>query len=161
MGRYYNSGIGKGIGTSPQTTLQNQMYENKVKEIESNHNRTNDFVNINETNFPFKESINKYENYLLDLNHKKGGSKAKFLKEVLGYKSGDGEKLHKAILEGIKNKQPDNVENTNYGVKYTFNTSIKGLDGKYEQANVIIVVQNDNGKVTWRIVTLYPGKKEK
>ena len=161
MGRYYNSGIGKGIGTSPQTTLQNQVYENKVKELESNHNGTNDFVNINETNFPFKESINKYENYLLDLNHKKGGSKAKFLKEVLGYKSGDGEKLHKAILEGIKNKQPDNVENTNYGVKYTFNTSIKGLDGKYEQANVIIVVQNDNGKVTWRIVTLYPGKKEK
>ena len=34
MGRYYNSGIGKGIGTSPQTTLQNQVYENKVKEIE-------------------------------------------------------------------------------------------------------------------------------
>ena len=34
MGRYYNSGIGKGIGTSPQTTLQNQLYENKVKELE-------------------------------------------------------------------------------------------------------------------------------
>jgi hypothetical protein len=161
MGRYYNSGIGKGIGTSPQTSLENQEYENKVKEIENNHNRANDFVNINETNFPFEESVNKYEKYLLDLNHKKGGSKAKFLKEVLGYKLGDGEKLHKAILEGIKNKQPDNVENTNYGVKYTFNTSIKGLDGKYEQANVIVVVQNDNGKVTWRIVTLYPGKKEK
>lgn len=81
--------------------------------------------------------------------------------EVLGYKSGDGEKLHKAILDEIKNKQPDNVENTNYGVKYTFNTSIKGLNGKYEQANVIVVVQNDSGKVTWRIVTLYPGKKGK
>lgn len=39
MGRYYNSGIGKGIGTSPQTTLQNQEYENKVKEIEENNKK--------------------------------------------------------------------------------------------------------------------------
>ena len=36
MGRYYNSGIGKGIGTSPQTTLQNQLYENKVNPSETN-----------------------------------------------------------------------------------------------------------------------------
>ena len=34
MGKYYNSGIGKGIGTSSQTSLENQVYENKVKEIE-------------------------------------------------------------------------------------------------------------------------------
>lgn len=161
MGRYYKTGIGKGIGSSPQTTLENQEYENKVNELESSHNKTDAFVNVNETNFPFTESADKYDNYLLDVNHKKGGSKAKFLMEVLGYKSGDGEKLHKAILDEIKNKQPDNVENTNYGVKYTFNTSIKGLNGKYEQANVIVVVQNDSGKVTWRIVTLYPGKKGK
>ena len=39
MGRYYNSGIGKGIGTSPQTTLQNQEYENKVKEIEEKNKK--------------------------------------------------------------------------------------------------------------------------
>lgn len=36
MGRYYKSGIGKGIGTSPQTALENQEYENKVNEIEEN-----------------------------------------------------------------------------------------------------------------------------
>lgn len=36
MGRYYKSGIGKGIGTSPQTTLENQEYENKVHELEKN-----------------------------------------------------------------------------------------------------------------------------
>ena len=64
-------------------------------------------------------------------------------------------------MDEIKNKQPDNVENTNYGVKYTFNTSIKGLNGKYEQANVIVVVQNDSGNITWKIVTLYPGKRKK
>ena len=48
MGRYYNSGIGKGIGTSPQTTLQNQVYENKVKEIEDNENSKNINVETND-----------------------------------------------------------------------------------------------------------------
>lgn len=36
MGRYYTSKIGKGIGTEPQTSLENQEYENKVREIEEN-----------------------------------------------------------------------------------------------------------------------------
>lgn len=38
MGRYKNSGIGKGIGTSPQTTLENQEYENKVQELDGKLN---------------------------------------------------------------------------------------------------------------------------
>lgn len=36
MGRYLKTDIGKGIGTSPQITLENQEYENKVNEIEEN-----------------------------------------------------------------------------------------------------------------------------
>ena len=40
-----------------------------------------------------------------------------------------------------------------------FNTKLKGNDGKYHSANVTIVVQNDNEKTTWRIITLTPGKK--
>lgn len=71
MGRYYKTGIGKGIGYSPQTTLENQEYENKVNELESNYNKTATYVNVNETNFPFTESAGKYEKYLLDVNHKK------------------------------------------------------------------------------------------
>ena len=118
-------------------------------------------MNINESNFSYNESLNKYEKYLLDLNHEDGGSKAKFLMEALGYKLGDGEKLHKAILDAIKNKNPDGIETTEYGTKYKFNVSIKGVGGKYEQANVIVVTQNDNGKAEWRIVTLYPGRKAK
>lgn len=34
MGRYKNSGIGVGIGTSPQTALENNEYENKVHALE-------------------------------------------------------------------------------------------------------------------------------
>ncbi len=34
MGRYKNAGIGVGIGTSPQTALENNEYENKVHALE-------------------------------------------------------------------------------------------------------------------------------
>ena len=62
MGRYYNSGIGKGIGTSPQTTLQNQVYENKVKEIEENSKKTSKQDNKQNTQLLYNEAdIEKLE----------------------------------------------------------------------------------------------------
>lgn len=45
MGRYKNTGIGKGIGTSPQLSLENQEYENKVHDLEEklqNEEKSND-----------------------------------------------------------------------------------------------------------------------
>ena len=77
----------------------------------------------------------------------------------MGYKQGDGEKLHNAIADAINGKLPNVVTKTNFGVKYTFNIKIRGNDGNYNSANVVVVVQNDKGKVTWRTITLYPGKK--
>ena len=41
------------------------------------------------------------------------------------------------------------------------NTKIKGNDGKYHHANVTVVIQQDNGKTTWRLITITPGKKDK
>ena len=41
-----------------------------------------------------------------------------------------------------------------------FRQKIRGKDGSYKSANVVVVVQNDNGKVTWRTITLYPEKKD-
>ena len=63
MGRYYNSGIGKGIGTSPQTTLQNQVYENKVKEIEESTKKEKEQDNKQKSDTLYsKEDIKKLEN---------------------------------------------------------------------------------------------------
>lgn len=78
----------------------------------------------------------------------------------MGYNKGDGHALHDAIGDAIDGKLPNSVEQTKFGQKYTFNTKIKGKDGSYKSANVVVVVQNDNGKVTWRTITLYPGKKD-
>lgn len=56
--------------------------------------------------FDYKESKAKHDGYLLNLEHQDGGPKAKFLKEVLGYKIGDGKALHEAISESINGKIP-------------------------------------------------------
>ena len=82
-------------------------------------------------------------------------SKAKFLKETLGYGKGDGKALHSAISDAIDGKVPNSVEETK------FDTTIKGKDGAYHHANVTVVVQNDHGKTTWRLITVTPGKKDK
>lgn len=111
--------------------------------------------------FDYKESEPKYDGYLLKLDHIDGGSKAKFLKDVLGYKKGDGPKLHDAIGRAIDGKIPNIVKNTEFGIKYNFNVKLEGKSGKFHSANVTVVVQNDNGKTTWRLITLTPGKKSK
>ena len=159
MGRYYNSGIGKGIGTSPQTTLQNQVYENKVKEIEENKNLNLDTFDINK--FSYSDSQAKIENYLLNLENEKGKSKAKFFIEILGYSKNNPKEFFDNISNALNGKKPTRIENTNYGEVREFHEKIKGLNGKYGYANIVVVVQKDNGKVTYRIITAYPDKKEK
>lgn len=44
---------------------------------------------------------NTMENYLLNNKHPEGKSKAKFLKDVLGYKSGDGKILHDNLVKPV------------------------------------------------------------
>ena len=155
MGKVSKSGLGFGLGLSPQGSITQSNLDNKVKQLISKEPQP-----FNSKNFSFDESKSKYDGYLLDLNHKDGGSKAKYLKDVLGYNKGDGQALHNAIGEAIDGELPNSVEQTKFGQKYTFNTKIRGKDGSYKSANVVVVVQNDNGKVTWRTITLYPGKKD-
>jgi hypothetical protein len=170
MGRYYNSGIGKGVGTSPQTTFENQEYENKVKEIEENNkneneektntsNLNNDKFDINK--FSYSDSQTKIENYLLNLENEKGKSKAKFFIEDLGYSKNNPKEFFDNISNALVGKKPTRIENTNFGEVREFHEKIKGLNGKYEYANIVVIVQKDNGKVTYRIITAYPDKKEK
>ena len=155
MGKTSKSGLGIGIGTSPQGSIIQSDFDNKVREL------TNDEPEpFDSSRFDYKDSELKYDGYLLKLDHSDGGSKAKFLKDVLGYKIGDGKLLHNAISEAINDKLPNVVERTKFGLKYTFNTKIKSKDGNYKSANIVVVVQKDNGKTIWRIITLYPDKKD-
>jgi hypothetical protein len=46
-------------------------------------------------------------------------------------------------------------------LKHTYHTTLIGREGKSVSANVVVVVQKDNKRVTYKIVTVYPDKKEK
>jgi len=100
----------------------------------------------------------KMEEYLLNPNHPKGGSKAIFLKDVLGYGSGDGKLLHGRILSAVASAEPTTIVSTEYGVKYHYEIKLPSKEGG-KTANVVVVLQRDNSKDKYRIITLYPGKK--
>lgn len=155
MGRVRNAGIGIGTVGSPQGGISQGNVDAKLDEL------TSKIKPFDSSKFDYKESMPKYDGYLLDINHIDGGSKAKFLKDVLGYEIGDGARLHKAIGQAIDGKIPDKVKITEFGTKYNFNVKLFGKDGNEYSANVTIVVQNDNGKTMWRLITLTPGKKDK
>ena len=106
-------------------------------------------------------SKKKTEGYLLNLNHPQGGSKAKFMHDVLGYSQADGKEFHMNIISAIKDIAPSKSEETGYGKKHTFPTKLIGKNGKTVSANVVVVIQKDKGRKTYKIVTVYPDKKEK
>lgn len=96
---------------------------------------------------------------MLNINHPKGGSKAKFMKDVLGYSSTDSKLFHKNIVKSIIGKSPDISEITPFGIKHTYKTKLIGKKGGSVCANVVVVIQKDNSRITYKIVTVYPDKK--
>ena len=99
--------------------------------------------------------------YLLNTEHPQGGSKAKFMKDVLGYSQSDSHIFHKNVVDAITNKTPEKTVNTPYGLRHTYHTELIGKNGNKVKANVVVVIQKDNGRTTYKIVTVYPDKKEK
>lgn len=104
-------------------------------------------------------SKKKYEGYLLNLNHPIGASKAKFIHDVLGYSQSDGKLFHQKIVKAIQDKKPNKTEITPFGIKHIYHTKVEGKNGKSISANVVVVIQKDKGRRTFKIVTIYPDKK--
>lgn len=106
-----------------------------------------------------KYNATKTEGYLLNPNHPQGGAKAKFMKDVLGYTQSDSKLFHKNVVDSIKGKTPVKTTTTEYGTKHTYETTLVGKNGQSVKANVVVVIQKDNSHTTYRIITVYPGKK--
>lgn len=104
-------------------------------------------------------SKKKTEGYLLNTEHPKGASKAKFMKDVLGYTQADSKTFHKNVVSSIMGKTPIKTEQTQFGTKHTFKTKLISKNGSSVTANVVVVIQKDNGRITHKIVTVYPDKK--
>ena len=105
-------------------------------------------------------SHKKTVDYLLNPNHPQGGPKAKFMKDVLGYTQKDAKLFHKNVVSAIQGKTPDKTTTSQYGTKHTYNTELISKSGAKVKANVVVVIQIDNGRTTYKIVTVYPGKKD-
>ncbi len=103
-------------------------------------------------------SRKKVEEYLLNPSHPKGGPKAKFMHDVLGYSQSDSKLFHNNVVTSIMNKQPTKTAVTQFGTKHTYHTELMGKDGRAVSANVVVVIQKDNGRTTYKIVTVYPDK---
>lgn len=132
--------------TIEQTELKTAVMNNELNHPITKHNDV-------------RYSKKKTEGYLLNAEHPKGGSKAKFMKDVLGYSQADSRSFHKKVVDSITNKTPSKTVNTPYGIRHTYNTELIGKTGGKIKANVVVVVQKDNGRITYKIITVYPDKK--
>ena len=101
----------------------------------------------------------KIEVYLLNKNHPVGGSKAKFFIDHLGYSKDNPKQFFNAIYLAIDGKIPTKERDTAHGHVLEFHEKIKSISGKYYEANIVVSIQKDHGKLTYRIITAYPDKK--
>ena len=51
---------------------------------------------------------------------------------------------------------PTKTETSKYGVKHTYKKNLISKNGNSVTATVIVVVQKDNDRTTYKIVTVYP-----
>ena len=83
------------------------------------------------------------------------------MKDVLGYTQSDAKLFHQNVVRSIMGQQPVKTETTKFGEKHTYKTKLISKNGSSVTANVVVVIQKDNGRVTYKIVTVYPDKKGK
>lgn len=156
MGAGFKGNFGNTLGTK-----QGKSLELGIGYYEESNNNNNSIQN----NYPIKSlgdvryNKKKTEEYLLNINHPIGGSKAKFMKEVLGYSQNDSKLFHKNVVSSLIGKTPNKSEKTIYGLKHTYSIKLNGKNGKNASANVVVIIQKDNNRITYKIVTVYPDKK--
>ncbi len=154
-----NSGLAHGTSGSSQMTMENTELEARSKELELINKIAS--TEFKKSDFSYDLSKRKIETYILNTEHPKGGTKAKFFIETLGYSKGNPKEFYDNLAEAIDKKIPSKVTRTQYGIVCEFREKLKGVNGKYEYANIIASIQKDDGKEKYRILTVYPGKKEK
>ena len=157
MASIKNSGLGHGSSGSPQSALEESTYENKVLENELLSKNNVPIIKAGDLRYNKK----KIEGYLLNKDHPQGKSKAKFMKDILGYDQADSKLFHKNLISSILGKIPSDTKKTPHGLKHTYNVQLIGKKGNTVKANVVVIIQKDNNRVTYKIVTVYPDKKEK
>jgi hypothetical protein len=94
----------------------------------------------------------KVVNYLLDLEHKEGGSKAKFFLKR-GFTSEDWETTAEALRQHGRTQPVTETSETRFGRKFTVECQIKTPDGKNP---CILTAWIQEGGKPPRLVTAHP-----
>ncbi len=97
----------------------------------------------------------KVRDYLLNLSHADGGSKAAWF-HSLGYNRDDWHHLATDLLAVAQNCTDFDTENTRFGVKYKARGSVGRPDHRPAKALTVWIVEDDDPP---RLVTAYPDDK--
>jgi len=94
----------------------------------------------------------KLTDYLLNLRHKRGGSKARLLAQF-GYTVQNWERLEADIRRGLE-AEVTRVRTTDYGRRYEIRMTLQPPSG--EPFTIRTIWQIDIGTAFPRLITLYP-----
>lgn len=114
-------------------------------------------VKVGKANLPATTEMSikdKLYNYLLDPDHPKGGPKAKWFKEALGFTRENMDDLAKQLV--FNPTKAVQTEITEFGTKYNQIISVKGANGRTIDV-LTSWIKNEDGVI--RIVTAVPTKR--
>lgn len=142
-----------------ENKIKKNHYEKIANHLINNQDTYEEFsfaVDSNEK-IQFSCEENKLRKYLLNIDHEKGGSKAKFFIEFLDIKNEDWEYLADQVNNAMRFAKIKNTTFTLYGMKYTANIKIIGRNFKEAVLTTGWII--DTSRVP-RLVTAYPCEKK-
>ena len=87
-----NSGLAHGTSGSSQMTMENTELAVKSRELELINKIAS--TEFNKSDFSYDLSKRKIETYILNTAHPRGGTKAKFFIETLGYSKSNSKEFY-------------------------------------------------------------------
>ena len=98
-------------------------------------------------------SLNKLTNYLLNINHAEGGSKAAFFNSF-GYNHSNVHQFNLALLHIAKTEQVTKTDIIAFGTKYIIDGILQTLNGRNPLITTVWIIEYQSNIP--KLVTAYP-----
>lgn len=99
----------------------------------------------------------KLTDYLLNLSHERGQSKAKFFEQELAIMDYDWRFLHAQLIDALVKAKFEKVRVDNYGIRFNARLTIQGRNGRSATVNTSWIVRP---KERASLITAFPGNKK-
>lgn len=97
----------------------------------------------------------KVVDYLLNLDHKDGGSKAEFFRRF-GFSPEDWKEMADALLEHGKTHEVSRMVESNHGLRYQVDGELNTPDGRRPRIRTVWIFDADPPSESPRLITAYP-----